>query len=393
MKTSRNLVFAALAATAAIGCSDEGEGDGPSSSSTTTSSSSSTSSAGGGGAGGGDGGGGGAGGGAGACLPESVHQADFALAGDTLCVVERVDAPGLFVEPYGAAPSWGRHGGLLTLLPDQGGVTLIRWSVVDGALLGDDTDVAVAGLPGDAFIGEQAVDLPGTSATAFAWTGSDFFNEGGLVVATGSGVSSKLLTGGGGLAASATGGGRLFHAGLSAIGGAAVATVGLYAADLAGGGVADGAVVEAWGLATGPTAVDADGHVLSIQTDYLEETQELRLYAAADVAPGSGAAVGTALAVLPGYGDALAVMAPSGARPGLVFLQRNEGALGAHRDVELLRYTPGQAVSTPATSAETVIDLAAEDTNVTLTIDDQERLWLGVPRDDGAVFYVLARTD
>jgi hypothetical protein len=232
MKTLGCLTLAALAATSVLGCSDEGEGDEASSTSTATSSTSSTTGTGGSGVGGGGGGEGGAGGGGGGCLPASAHAADFALAGDTLCVVQRVEAPGLFLEPYGASPSWGRHGGLLTLLPDTGGVTLVRWSLVDGALLGDDTDVAVPGLPANAFVGEQAVDLPGTNATAFAWTGSDFFNEGGLVVASGSTVTSKLVTGAGGLATSALGTGRLFHAGLSAIGGAAVATVGLYAADL-----------------------------------------------------------------------------------------------------------------------------------------------------------------
>jgi hypothetical protein len=30
---------------------------------------------------------------------------------------------------------------------------------------------------------------------------------------------------------------------------------------------------------------------------------------------------------------------------------------------------------------------------VTLTLDDQDRLWLGMPRTDGAVFYVLERVD
>ena len=60
----------------------------------------------------------------------------------------------------------------------------------------------------------------------------------------------------------------------------------------------------------------------------------------------------------------------------------------------VVEFVEGVPLSNYIPSApETVIDLAAEDTNVTLTIDDQERLWLGVPRDDGAVFYVLARTD
>jgi hypothetical protein len=116
-------------------------------------------------------------------------------------------------------------------------------------------------------------------------------------------------------------------------------------------------LVEAWGLATGPTAADAEGNVLSIQTDYLEETQELRLFTAADVAPGSGAATGTVLAVLPGYGDTLVAMAPSGSRPGLLLMQRNAGAMGAHQDVEFVRYTPGEVVATPATDAELLIDL------------------------------------
>ena len=129
------------------------------STSTTTTTATGTSGAG----GGGGQGQGGAGGSGSACLDGAVAAPWFTLQTDELCVVEAHHAAVLVgYDPnanfYLRVPTWGRHGGPLTLTPvDDGTITLSRWAVPSdpqGELVGSDT-VVDAGLAPGVFVGAQ----------------------------------------------------------------------------------------------------------------------------------------------------------------------------------------------------------------------------------------------
>jgi hypothetical protein len=38
-------------------------------------------------------------------LPKNIHQTNFTLTNNTLYIIEHMDAPNLFVEPYNTTPS------------------------------------------------------------------------------------------------------------------------------------------------------------------------------------------------------------------------------------------------------------------------------------------------
>jgi hypothetical protein len=376
----------AIAALALEACTDEGEDDttgavgpgvggGPSTAGT-----------------GGASAGGGGGGGAAplTCQPDSIAAADFAIARTDLCVLAKYDAPTLDLPPYGATPSWGSHGGPLTYEADTTSATIYRWSLTGTTLTAATSEVTLTNIPAGAFFGPQVVDPLGVAT--FSWTGASFTTEGGIVVDDlGSGLSTTTI-GVFGLAATPA---RLFYTGLSSIGGA-LGDNALYAGhvivipeevSLA----ADGEI-DAWGLASGPVATDGDANVFAFLTDYTAGTQELRGYAAASVELGDPAVVGVALATLDGYGDAMAAMAPSGTKPGLVLFQPNDASTSAHLDVMALEYgTPGGVV-TPGGAPAAALTLTTADTNTTLMTDDQDRLWVGVPDGSGGSrVYVIGR--
>ena len=336
-------------------------------------------------------GGGGAGGAAG-CL--ELEGAPITLAAPDLCVVASYQAPGLELLSYGATPSWGRHGGPLTFVGDSMGISRARWSLRGGVLSADTLDLAVADLPGDAFWGSQLNDLTafGLEISVAAWSGQDFFNVGELVLANEAGngqTNGTLATGAFGLAVR---GNRILHTGLSAANGKPNAIAGLYAADVDATGLEfeSSELIDAFGLATGPVAVDAAGNAFVIMTDYETGTQELRGYDAASVAPGQGPTQGATLATLQGYGDALAVVAAEGDLPGLIAFQPN-AASGEHLDVVLQRFTVDGSAVTASGEAATLLTLATPDTNVTLMTDDQNRLWVGLSENGTATFFVLDR--
>ena len=187
-------------------------------------------------------------------------------------------------------------------------------------------------------------------------------------------------------------GNRILHTGLSAANGKPNAIAGLYAADVDATGLEfeSSELIDAFGLATGPVAVDAAGNAFVIMTDYETGTQELRGYDAASVAPGQGPTQGATLATLQGYGDALAVVAAEGDLPGLIAFQPN-AASGEHLDVVLQRFTVDGSAVTASGEAATLLTLATPDTNVTLMTDDQNRLWVGLSENGTATFFVLDR--
>ncbi|MBK6518539.1 MAG: hypothetical protein IPM79_16535 [Polyangiaceae bacterium] len=385
-------------------CTDEGEAD------TTTSSGvggqpPSTGGAGAGTAQGGAGGAGGEGGGApGACLPESVADGFFTLTTTSLCIVDVKTASGLDLAPYGATPSWGKHGGPLTFEGDGVDLVVTRWSGSGAALTAADETFTATNIPADAFWAPLAVELDtpaggscgAGAAIAASWSGFDFVNDGELVTLDESGgVTAQLAAGMYGMAAS---GERLFFTALSQVGGPTNNNPALYAGDAQatceGSGFDSAGAVDAWGLSTGPVAVDGDGSLFAILTDFNEGTQEIRAFEAADVAPGAPATTGTAIATLDGYGDALAAIAPEGAAPGLLVVQPNDATDGSHGEVLAIEVTLDAGAFTGAAPV-TLLDLTEDDDNVTLMTDDDGRLWVGLTRSvkgqPVSTFFVLDR--
>jgi hypothetical protein len=208
------------------------------------------------------------------------------------------------------------------------------------------------------------------------------------------GVTAQLAAGMYGMAAS---GERLFFTALSQVGGPTNNNPALYAGDAQatceGSGFDSAGAVDAWGLSTGPVAVDENGSLFAILTDFNEGTQEIRAFEAADVAPGAPATTGTPIATLDGYGDALAAIAPEGAAPGLLVVQPNDATDGSHGEVLAIEVTLDAGTFTGAAPV-TLLDLTEDDDNVTLMTDVDGRLWVGLDakRERGqpvSTFFVL----
>ncbi len=385
--------FCLLGLAIAPACTDEGEDDvgtggstasvttGSGGATTTTSSSGSTTT-------GGDGGGGGGGGPT--CLPRGATSAYFAIDDASLCAVEKWSAADLTLDPYGITPTWGSHGGPLTFEGSATQATFSRWTLgMAGALTASDESVNVT-VPAGAFWGSQALDV-GSSLTVASWTGMSFSTEGGFVVKTGANAHQEDAIGVFGLATTQ---GRLLFTGLSPAGVAAAGDAGLYAALVTTSALTDDGTVATWGLATGPVVTDTEGNVFAVNTDYVAANQEIRAFAAADIAPGSPATEGVTLATLPDFGDAMAVLGPSDDAPGLVLLQPNDGATFAHLDVVGVPFTIEAGAIAASGTPSTVLTLAAADTNLTLMTDDDGRLWVGAANAEGgsgAVFFVIDR--
>lgn len=405
-KRSSSVCFVLSMLALSAGCTDEGEGDNTTATGPTTGVGGAGPSDGGNGAGTNGGGGAGGDGGAGAFCLDAAEVADgfFTLEDSPLCIVEVLTADGLALAGNGTSPTWGAHGGPLTYVGNATGVTLQRWTDAgDGTLEVAETEVTVADFPNDGFWGTTAVELdtpvgkdcPASTVVALAWSGSDFFNDGGLVTIAGTSAVSELATGVFGMAAV---NGRLFYTGLSEVDGPTDAVNALYPADAratCGPAGFDGAeAIAAWGLASGPVTSDWEGNVFAIETDYESGTQELRGFAGPTVEPGDEPTDGQVLATFDGFGDALTAIPPA-TDPGILVYQANLGELGTHDDVKWLEYSIAEEVVSGTTPA-VLLDLAVADDNAVLFTDDLGRLWVGLSRqgpDDGFVstFFVLAR--
>jgi hypothetical protein len=387
--------FAALAAIP-VGCTDEGEDDtGLSTSSATsgpsTGSGSSTSSA-----AGGAGGAGGEGGGA-ACLPGAMTAAYFTIQGDELCAVERVDAEALVLTPYGTTPTWGRHGGPLTLVVADPILRVQRWTASGSSLSLSAEDAFPAPMvPSGAFWGPMVVDAMAATeeVSVAAWTGANFQTEGGLVVM---GNDNSVSVGALGVFGLGARGSRLLWTGISPAGSTTAGPAAMHRGGVGPLGmtfdVTDDGTVAAWADATGPLVFDAGDNAFAVMTA-LAGTQELRGFAAADIEAGDPPTAGVTLGTLDGFGDALAAVAPAGSDPGLVVMQPNDGTSFAHLDVVAIPYSIDAGAIVAAGGASTLLALATADTNVTLMTDDTGRLWVGAANAEGgmgSVFFVLDR--
>lgn len=342
----------------------------------------------------------GGGGGGVTCLDAAGFADLFAIADAGWCAVGKYDADaGLGYQ----VPSWGSHGGPLTVAQDAsgGGATLTRWTVPSGAtgsLTGAPTSVA-AGVPDGGFLAAQAVDLPFFGWTALAWQNAYPDITGELVMAKGGAVAKTFAVNGAyafaGVGAEA--GGRLYYTALSRLGQSSESVNGLYAVDACGSDLGAGTgctppvLVAGWGDVSGPVAVDAAGNVFAVLPSMATGKQEARGFAASAVAPGTGATDGASLFELDGFGSALAAVAPSGELDGALVFQPMD-TKGAALDVIAQAYTAaGGAVAAKGAASKLLTVPASDPPALYLMTDGGGRLWVAATSTSSTTFVVLAR--
>lgn len=354
-------------------------------------------------------GGGGAGGApAATCLAPTVHEAVFTLSAPEICVL------GVYTADFGvvsyAPPTWGRHGGPMVLTAPFAApyeVTVTRYvapSTAEGPLSVESTQgpVEVGSEVDDAdgaFFNGTAVDLPGTTWTTVSWAGSFPSTRGGVIALDGATVADSwgAVAFFGSAAVGAAGATRLLHTGLSPLEGNSAGPTGLYATDFCGATLCDPptATIESWGDASGPVAIDALGNAFAVQTSFGGD-QTLHGYAASAVEPeAAGNVAGTPLWTGAGFGSSLAALAPAGGDPGIVMYQPQtfdaENNVVVEGAVVSIRYTVDGG-SLVAGDASAALVLSEAGTPVTLTGDDEGRVWVGVAEDPQAsTFYVVGR--
>jgi hypothetical protein len=350
---------------------------------------------------------GGAGGGMPAvkCLDAATYSGTFALKDASLCVVAKYTAP--FVVGFDAnfveiAPSWGRHGGPLTLAQSGKNVTLTRWKLpaaTTGALTVASTagpiDTAINAqiAPAMLFMNAWAIDLPFNDWTAVGW--ADFGSPNGeLILLAGSAIDARFPATGVFAAEGLSAGGknRILTASLSALGASGMAT-GFYSADVCGKALCTmgTAQVQTQGDASGPVARDTAGNAFAVFPNLASKKQEIAAWAAAQIAPGAAAPKGETLATLDGSGVSIAAKAPNTTSAGYVLFQ--PAVMFVNQDVVALRYTVSAGKVAAMGSATAAIVPAKAGTEVRLLADDQGRLWAGIATGASeSTFFVLERT-
>ena len=351
----------------------------------------------------------GTGGGAPTCLDAAAIADVLTIKDPTLCAIARYDA----AEELGfSAPSWGAHGGPLTLRAGMNGTfDLVRWTPptdTKGALTKQEVNVD-GKIPAGAYLGSQAVDVPFFGWTALAYTGAFPDLTGELLLVKGSAVDQRYATNG----AYATAGigaagmkGRLLLTGLSTVGDAKAGANGLYAADTCGTPAQPSLLpgmdasckapigVAAWGDSSGPVAVDHEGNAFVVMSSF-DDPQEARGFDAASVARGAAPSAGTKLFTIPGFGSNLAALAPTATAPGILAYQPSSGTTYLPEDVLEQEYTVTGGKLAAMGVPKTLLQAATPDAFLYLIVDDQDRLWVGTDKvapATGATYVVLART-
>ena len=285
-----------------------------------------------GGMGGGVGGGGGAGGGIGSCLGAGELDGNFSIDIPELCLVAKYTLPvelGFSDQTFlSTVPTWGRHGGPLILSQEVDAmvapldeITITRWSRPQapmGALAATESVGPFGvGAPANSYFAAEASDVKGTTWTVVGY--ADLSQAGQAVALNGSSIQSSWNTFGYFSATSVED--RLLYSGLSALNAGSAGSAGVYAADICAGPILCGTeTIETWASFNGPTTADLEGNVFGIQTADMNGDQVLKGFHAGDVAhTSSGGLTGTTLFAIPGFGAALAAIAPDGVNDGMVF--------------------------------------------------------------------------
>jgi hypothetical protein len=352
----------------------------------------------------------GTGGGAPALCLDAAAIADVLTIKDaSLCAIARYDA----AEELGFnAPSWGAHGGPLTLRAGMNGTfDLVRWTPpadTKGALTKQEINVD-AKIPAGAFLGGQAVDVPFFGWTALAWTGAFPDLTGELLLVKGSAVDKRYATNG----AYATAGigaanmqGRLLLTGLSTVGDTKAGANGLFAADTCGTPAAPSLLpgmdatckapitVATWGDSSGPVAVDHAGNAFVVASSF-DGSQEARGFDAASIARGAGPTAGTKLFTIDGFGANVAALAPAGAAPGILVYQPSDGTTFQPQDLLEQEYTLTAGKLEAMGVPKTMLQATTANAFLYVMVDDQDRLWVGTDKvapATGATYIVLSRT-
>jgi hypothetical protein len=351
----------------------------------------------------------GTGGSAPTCLDAAAIADVLTIKDASLCAIARYDA----AEELGFnAPSWGAHGGPLTLRAGMNGTfDLVRWTPpadAKGALTKQ--EVSVDGkIPAGAYLGSQAVDVPFFGWTALAYTGAFPDLTGELLLVKGSAVDKRYATNG----AYATAGigaanaqGRLLLTGFSTVGDATAGANGLFAADTCGTPAMPALLpgmdatckapitVATWGDSSGPVAVDHAGNVFVVMSSF-DGSQEARGFTATSIARGSSPTAGAKLFTIPGFGSNLAALAPTATAPGILAYQPSDGTTFLPLDVLEQRYTVSSGKLAAMGVPTTLLQAATANALLYVFVDDQDRLWVGTDKvapATGATYVVLQRT-
>lgn len=399
-----------LASLATVACGGDDDTSAEASAGPTTISAAGTGGSGSGGEGGGTASSSSAGTGGGSsvpCLDASSHAEAFDLLADDLCVVARYTAPFVvgFDENYKEiAPTWGRHGGPLTLEQTGNAFTLTRWKVpteAEGALTVDSTlgpvDTAIPPnlAPASLFLNAAAQDLPFGGFTAVGW--AEYGSPKGELLLVGPtkidarfGLTSLYAVAG--LAGKDRH--RVLTASASALG-TVGSDIGVHASDLCNGAVcANGtAVVTKSGDASGPVVTDAVGNAFAVFPNIAKGTQSLVGYGAGSIAPGVKPTGGATLATLDGSGTSLAALAPTASAAGVVFFQ--PAVMFVPGDVVAQRFEALDAKTLTAKGATAKAIVPKKmGTDVRLMVDGNGRLWVGLRTSTAmaeSTFFALAR--
>jgi hypothetical protein len=355
------------------------------------------------------------------CLDEGAYADFFALIDRSVCVTAVYESD---VEVgYAAVPTWGKHGGPLLVYPGDGdSVDLVRLTPPAGqtGMVSSTTTNVAAMIPGNAYLGAQAVDLPFFEQTALSWTGPGFPpGSGQVVLAHGADVVGyDALPFAMGAVGDPCQPGRLLYTGLSLLGSVATAPDepnALFAADscgtgaaphfgvapasggAGGGGGAGGAgdceppiEVHGWGNASGPLAADSAGNVIVVMNHFVDGNLA-RGFAAAEIARGAPPTAGTALFTIPGYGNSVAAIAPTVSDAGMVVFQAVEGTAGANPVVQRYQVNGGKVVAEAGAPSE-LLDLSFDGAIALAFNDRHDRVWIAISNPiNKAAFFVLER--
>lgn len=382
-------------------------GSSASSSASNSSSTSSTSS-----------GAGGAGGAGGAppvvvtCLSSDAAQVpELTLQDPRMCVVAVYDAPERFNYDADATftrrPTWGRHGGPLTVAPSGADVKLERWQVPatpTGTLTKQETTVE-AGIPtASVTLHTAAYDVPFFGWTAVAYSNSDFQTAGEIVLIQGAAVATRypLVNIFSAVGVGSGGSGRLLHLGGSKLGDSASSTYGFFAADTCGGArlvpagdtsCAPPSVVGTWGSFSTNVAADLDGNVFISMSDFNAGTAAIQGFAASAIGRGAPPTQGDLIMTADGFGSGVAAMAPTRDADGVVVSQSGTLATLGAPTVLSRFYTVDAGTISPVGDATTLLTLSDTSTAPVLFTDDLGQLWaaINIASGTGSRLVVIAR--
>src|SRR5262249_15531994 len=91
-------------------------------------------------------------------------------------------------------------------------------------------------------------------------------------------------------------------------------------------------LVSAWGEASGPVAVDSYGDVMAVMTSFTDGTQEARGFVAYAIMRGAPPTNGDTIFTMPGFGSALAAIAPDTTHDGALIFQPSDATSFAPLD-------------------------------------------------------------